>query len=171
MPSTDQCLDPGDPAPQLLCSQTSLSFSFWGPRKGSSLPASGPLHRLFLLPETTFLAALFTSLASPSFMSLQKCYLLQESMSGPLFQTRLDLLAVSTHGTFPLYILSQLHRSHFCCIGFFFFFLGLYLQHTEVPRLGVKSELQLPAYATATATPDPSCICNLCHSSWQCQIL
>ena len=25
----------------------------------------------------------------------------------------------------------------------------------EVPRLGVKLELQLPAYTTATATPDP----------------
>ena len=24
-----------------------------------------------------------------------------------------------------------------------------------IPRLGVKSELQLPAYATATAMPDP----------------
>ena len=34
-------------------------------------------------------------------------------------------------------------------------FLGLHLRHTEVPRLGVKSELQLPAYTTATATPDP----------------
>ena len=41
----------------------------------------------------------------------------------------------------------------------------------EVPRLGVESELQLPAYTTATAKPDPSCICSLHHSSWQCQIL
>ena len=32
----------------------------------------------------------------------------------------------------------------------FCFFLGLHLQHMEVPRLGVESELQLPAYATAT---------------------
>ena len=33
------------------------------------------------------------------------------------------------------------------------FFLGggLHLQHMEVPRLGVQSELQLLAYATATA--------------------
>ena len=29
----------------------------------------------------------------------------------------------------------------------------------EVPRLGVKSELQLPAYTTATATQDPSLGC------------
>ena len=36
---------------------------------------------------------------------------------------------------------------------------------------GVKSELQLQAYTTATATLDPSHICNLCCSSQQCQIL
>ena len=41
----------------------------------------------------------------------------------------------------------------------------------EVPRLGVKSELQLPAYTTATATQDPSQVCNLRHSSLQHQIL
>ena len=38
----------------------------------------------------------------------------------------------------------------------FFCFLGLYLQHMEIPRLEVKSELQLPAYPTATATLDLS---------------
>ena len=38
---------------------------------------------------------------------------------------------------------------------------GLHLRHMEVPRLGIKSELQLPAYTTATATRDPSHICNL----------
>ena len=32
-------------------------------------------------------------------------------------------------------------------------FLGLYLGHMEVPRLGVDSELQLPTYTTATGTP------------------
>jgi len=45
----------------------------------------------------------------------------------------------------------------------------------EVLRLGVKSELQLPTYATdtatATATQDPSHVCNLYHSSSQHQIL
>ena len=40
----------------------------------------------------------------------------------------------------------------------------------EVPRLGVKSELQLPAYTTATATRDPSHICELHHSSRQCRM-
>ena len=39
----------------------------------------------------------------------------------------------------------------------------------EVPRVGVKQELQLPAYTTAT--PDPNLICDLYHSSRQCRIL
>ena len=51
----------------------------------------------------------------------------------------------------------------------FFFFLGLHLLHMEVPRLGVKSELQLPAHTIATQ--DLSYVCNLYHSSRQCQIL
>ena len=38
---------------------------------------------------------------------------------------------------------------------FFLVFLGLHLRHMEVSRLGVKSELQLPAYATATAILHP----------------
>ena len=33
----------------------------------------------------------------------------------------------------------------------------------EVPRLGVESELQLRAYTTAMATPDPSHTCKLHH--------
>ena len=41
--------------------------------------------------------------------------------------------------------------------------------HLEIPRLGVKLELQLLAYATASATPDPSHICNLHQGSWQHQ--
>ena len=46
-------------------------------------------------------------------------------------------------------------------------FLGPNPRHVEVPRLGVESELQLPAYATATAMPDPSRISDLCLSSQQ----
>ena len=41
----------------------------------------------------------------------------------------------------------------------------------EVPRLGVKLELQLLAYTTATAMPDPSLVYDLHHSSWQYQLL
>ena len=50
---------------------------------------------------------------------------------------------------------------------FFFTFLGPHLWYMEVPSLGVESELQLPAYTTATAMWDPSHVCNLHHSSWQ----
>ena len=57
---------------------------------------------------------------------------------------------------------------------FFFFLLLLFLvplwRHMEVSRLEVELELQLLAYATATATQDLSCVCNLQHSSQQCQI-
>ena len=41
----------------------------------------------------------------------------------------------------------------------------------EGPRLGVQSELQLPAYPTGTAMQDPSHICDLHHSSGQRRIL
>ena len=41
------------------------------------------------------------------------------------------------------------------------------MQHIEVSRLEVELELQLPAYATATAKWDLSRVCDLHHSSWQ----
>ena len=62
-------------------------------------------------------------------------------------------------------------------MGFFLFvclfvcFLGLHLQHMEVPRLGAESELQLLAYTTARAMLDPSHIYDLHHSSRQHGIL
>ena len=42
-----------------------------------------------------------------------------------------------------------------------FCLLGLPLQHMEVPRLGVESELKLWACTTATATWGLSCVCDL----------
>ena len=53
----------------------------------------------------------------------------------------------------------------------FFLLLGLHPRHMEVPRLGVKSELQLPAYTTATTVWDPSCVYSLHHSSQQHRLL
>ena len=53
----------------------------------------------------------------------------------------------------------------------FFHFLGPHWRHVEDPRLGVELELQLPTYAAATATQDPSCFCDLHHSSQQSWIL
>ena len=51
----------------------------------------------------------------------------------------------------------------------FFFFLGPHLRPMDVAGQGFKSELQLPAYDTAT--PDRSRICDLCPSSRQRGIL
>ena len=38
---------------------------------------------------------------------------------------------------------------------------------SNAPRLQVDLQLQLPAYATATATPDSSHVLDLYHSSWK----
>ena len=59
----------------------------------------------------------------------------------------------------------------FFILFYFFVYLGPHPQHMEVPRLGAESELQPPAYTTATATQDLSHVCDLQHSSWQRQIL
>ena len=55
-------------------------------------------------------------------------------------------------------------------IYIYFFFLEPHPQHMEVPRVGVKSELQLLAYTTATTMWDPNYVCDLYHSSWQCSL-
>ena len=52
-----------------------------------------------------------------------------------------------------------------------FFFVWLYLQHVEVSGLGVKLELQLLAYATASAKQNLCLICDLYYSSQQHWIL
>ena len=56
---------------------------------------------------------------------------------------------------------------------FFFFlsFLGPHPWHMGVPRLGVKLELHLVANAIVTATWHQSHVCDVHHSSRQCQVL
>ena len=64
---------------------------------------------------------------------------------------------------------------------FFFFFLLLLVCFFVFSRAapvayggsqaGVESELQLLAYARATAMQDPSCVCDLHHGSRQRRIL
>ena len=56
------------------------------------------------------------------------------------------------------------------CFFFFFFFRAIPATYRG-SSLGVESELQLPAYTTATAMQDPSRVCDLHHSSQQRQIL
>ena len=65
----------------------------------------------------------------------------------------------------------KFHKYGRLFIYLFFCFLGPHLWHLKFPKLVVESELQLPAYTTATAMPDSSCIWNLHHSSVQCWIL
>ena len=71
---------------------------------------------------------------------------------------------------------SSVHIIFYIFFLFFFFFFFCLLGatpagHTEVPRLGIKLELQLPTYATATAMWDLSHVFDLHCSSRQHQIL
>ena len=72
------------------------------------------------------------------------------------------------------YLLSYLYMAErvreLFSFSFLFVFLGPHKWHMEVSRLGVKSELQLLAHTTTRAILDPSCVCNLQYSSWQCWI-
>ena len=105
----------------------------------------------------------------------------------------------SRHNLFPLYSVSEmlhrlgwadLHDLAICLVGlpssmgahfppslFIYLFICPFVFSRAapaaygVPRLGVESELQPPAYTTATATRDLSHICDLHHSSWQRQFL
>ena len=72
----------------------------------------------------------------------------------------------------PLNTLDPTFPAWMLVIAFFFFcFFWVTPWRMEVPRLGVKSELQLLTDTTATATWDLSLICDLHHSSQQCWIL
>ena len=72
----------------------------------------------------------------------------------------LSICQCSFQYTSLIHLLSGLSKS----ISFCFFFLGLHPRHMEVPRLGVESEIQLPAYTTARATRFLSHVCDLHHS-------
>ena len=67
-----------------------------------------------------------------------------------------------------IYFLFFIFFIFFFCL---FVFLGPHPQPMEVPRLVAESELQLLAYTTATATWNPSRVCDLHRSSWQRKIL
>ena len=75
-----------------------------------------------------------------------------------------------TREVVQLSCLSPMSKHSAIFFFFFFCFLGLYLQHREVPRPGFELELQLPAYTRATAMPDPRRIFDLHHSSRQRRI-
>ena len=62
--------------------------------------------------------------------------------------------------------LSYLFYFCLCYIHMFCFFFRAVSMAYGSSRLGVESELQLLAYATAIAMWDLSCVCDLHHSSW-----
>ena len=78
------------------------------------------------------------------------------------------------HGKILNPLLRAYARASISCLFIYLcvylFILGLYVQHMEVPRPGVKLELQLPAYTTAPATQDLSHNCDLCRILWQHRI-
>ena len=123
-----------------------------------------------------FLLNLISCSASPCFLCSSHTLLQtwkHTPASGPL-----HWLFMANHPTFKSlfkhYFLTQANPITlfiYLLLLLFLVFLGPYPWHMEVPRPGVKSELLLPAYATATAMPDPSCIYNLHHSSPQHWIL
>ena len=93
-----------------------------------------------------------------------------------IFYSDISYNGIIQYVTFWAWFLSlskffEIHACHRIYQGFIliFFFLGLHSWHMEVPQLGVQSEPQLLAYATATS--DPSCLCSLHHSSQQCRSL
>ena len=83
-------------------------------------------------------------------------------------RTSLLLQREASLGSVPYYYFSPVGPSgaeslqHSLCN--FFPLLGPFLWHMDISRLGIKSELQVPAYTTAIATWDLSWVCNLCHS-------
>ena len=80
----------------------------------------------------------------------------------------LDFLYLIAMIMFPCFhSVAQYRKGIFFFFFFFFVFLGPHLWHMEVPRPGVKSELLVLAYTTATAMPDLSWVCSLHHSSQQ----
>ena len=92
------------------------------------------------------------------------------------------LSVLSAYGSRFANFLAGQEYSLYCVfffLGFFFLlfcfcflvFLGPHPRYLEVPRLDIKSELQVPACTTATAMGDLSHACHLHHSSQQCQIL
>ena len=114
---------------------------------------------LQLLAYTTATAMPYLSDICNLHHSMWQCWILT-----PLGESR-DRTHILMDTSQVLNLLSHNGNSSFIL----FSFLWPRLWHMEVPRPGVKLELQLLAYTIATATQDPSSICS--HSSGQCRIL
>ena len=75
---------------------------------------------------------------------------------------------------FPFHSVKFFDKQKFLVsFSFFYFFFVIFLFMAMPAAYGgsqarVSSELLLPTYTRAPATPDPSHVCNLFHSSQQC---
>ena len=78
---------------------------------------------------------------------------------------------VTKWATFHSFLPHYLPPTWRIILFYFICFLGPHPWPMDIPRLGVEWELHLPAYTTATATPDPSYVCDLHCSSQQRWIL
>ena len=88
--------------------------------------------------------------------------------------TTLVLISKRSSGTFTFPVFQMRDIVPKRSIVSSFFFLRLHLWHMKIPRLGVESELQLPAYTTATTlttTLDLRHIWDLGHSLPRYRIL
>ena len=126
-------------------------------------------HRdFFCVIQKGFYQRLFINQSRVELSCLLECGIQKALLSpGSLCLSNLPEMKFTCHHRY----IWLLPRFWFCFVFCLFCFLGVHLQHMEVPRLRAELELQLLAYATATATRDPSCVCNLHHSSRQRWIL
>ena len=125
-------------------------------------------------PQSPAAASCVKSLASQGVFILEELLVCSVTMSTPP-----DLLPEPQHLFSQLWTPSSEHYSTrnpspfqrgsgkktvpvMCCLFFFF---------QELPRLEIESVLQPPAYTTIPPMQDLSHICDLYHSSQQCQIL
>ena len=123
---------------------------------------------------TRFLTYILTDLLNNSLMKRLYPFMKEETRLGKFKQPRVwtwTLHCVASHspcGCLLTRVLFSFLIFKFFIYFLLFAFLGPYLQHMEVPRLGVESQL---AYNPATAMGEPSHICDLHHSWQQCWIL
>ena len=117
-------------------------------------------HFLLFLTNTCHLFGVFIT----AILVGVKCYLFVILICIFLITSKIEHFSCVCFSTISIYLLSRNVQSVFFCFCFFFSFSGPHLQHMEVPRPGVKSELQLQTCTTATAMQDLSRICDLCCS-------
>ena len=132
-------------------------FPSWG---GSS----GPVHVLLAhCPSSHSRHDTFMYLSNFNIFS---CFL-EQSSPGLVHVQMVDVFGCYAQLSFPFFLFFFFLFFFFFRILFIYLFnLGLHLQCMEVPSAIPTATLL--AYATATAMPDPSRICNSCHSSRQC---